>query len=453
MYLIHTMKNTIANHDLIQKGDRIILGVSGGADSVCLLTALNVLKSEYNLTLVVCHVNHKVRPGAAERDQEFVKNLCEKLGVEYHVREAEVEKLAKEWNMGTEEAGRKVRYDFFEEIANGDKIATAHNQNDNVETVMMRILRGTGLQGLAGIPYRRNNIIRPLLDVSRIEIEAYLAECNQDYVTDATNFENIYTRNKIRLNLIPEIVQEFNPNFMQTLSRNISGYKEDNDCLNELADDFYKKHCFKMKNEQEMRVSIVSLSKQPVAIVKRVITRMIQNMSDVNISSIILDSIVENMNKKTGTKVVISDDCEAMVSYDYLHIGKPVRTMTNLEVVQVKDMIGKTVQVGPYFVKTSIVESDEPIVNNEFTYHYPVANSYENLMFRTRRAGDMLQMTEHMSKKVNRFFTDKKIPASDRDNFWMLSHDGGIGFVYWIPELFGSRWEKRTGKFVRFEIC
>jgi tRNA(Ile)-lysidine synthetase-like protein len=157
------------------------------------------------------------------------------------------------------------------------------------------------------------------------------------------------------------------------------------------------------------------------------------------------------MNKKTGTKVVISDDCEAMVSYDYLHIGKSVQTATNLEVVQVKDMIGKTVQVGSYFIKTSIIESDEPIVNNEFTYHYPIDDSYENLMFRTRRAGDMLQMTEHMSKKVNRFFTDKKIPANERDNFWMLCHN--MGFVYWIPELFGSRWETRTGKFVRFEIC
>jgi tRNA(Ile)-lysidine synthase len=226
--LVRKMINTIEQHNMIQANDRVIVGVSGGADSVALLRALRAVQSNYNLTLIVCHVNHKIRPGAAERDQKFVEELCRELGVECHVKEAHVETLAKEWNMSDEEAGRKVRYDFFNETAGVyGKIATAHNKNDNAETVMMRFMRGTGLHGLTGIPYQRDNIIRPILDISRDEIEEYLEEIGQTHITDETNLQPIYTRNKIRLNLIPEIQREFNPNFVETLTNNISTYRDE----------------------------------------------------------------------------------------------------------------------------------------------------------------------------------------------------------------------------------
>ena len=448
MCLINTVKNTVQEHNLIQYGDRIVIGVSGGADSVCLLKALHALEHEYNLTLVVCHVNHKIRTETAERDQEFVLNLCNDMNIECHVKEAYVEDLAKEWHMSTEEAGRKVRYDFFAEIALGDKIATAHNKNDTVETVMMRFMRGTGLQGLTGIPYQRDNIIRPLLDVTRKEIETYLADMHQEYMTDETNLEAIYTRNKIRLNLIPEIIQEFNPNFIQTLGNNIQNYQEDNDCLAELAQSFYEEHCYTLKNQQGMEVYMKRLSAQPKAIAKRVLMRMVKEVSGKDATSILLENIMNSLHKEVGTIIQIDDKHVARIGYTHLFIEKAMQKMKNTDVVSLNEIRDEVVQVGNYFIKTSFMKTDEPIVNNAFTFHLPVTKM-NNLCFRTRRDGDILMIDKNISKKVNRVFTDKKVPENQRDDFWMLC-DGNS--VYWIPELFGARFETRTGEFVKFEI-
>ena len=239
--ILDTVRTTIAEHNMFNNGDTVVVGVSGGADSVMLLHCLNVIKNDYNLNIVVAHINHKIRIGTAERDAKFVEDLCEKMGIEYHLKEIDIPTFAEENSMSEEEAGRLARYSFFSELAGkSGKIATAHNANDNVETVLMRFMRGTGVKGLSGIPYKRGNIVRPILNVSRTDIEGYIEENGLEHITDETNFENIYTRNKIRLDLIPFMQEKFNPNLINTVSESIMSYREDAEYFDNIVNELFE---------------------------------------------------------------------------------------------------------------------------------------------------------------------------------------------------------------------
>ena len=197
--------STIKKYNLIEKGDKIVLGLSGGPDSVCLLHLLNRMKDVLDIEVYAAHLNHQIRGMEAQKDALYVSDLCERLGITFFVKSIDVPKYCKENKLSIEEGARKLRYEMFFEIKeslNADKIAIAHNMNDQAETVLMRMMRGTGLQGLKGIDYMRDGvIIRPILDIERADIEAYCEEHKLTPRIDATNLETIYTRNKIRLEL------------------------------------------------------------------------------------------------------------------------------------------------------------------------------------------------------------------------------------------------------------
>jgi len=236
------IRETICEHNLIEKGDHIVIGLSGGPDSVCLFHVLLKLKEEMDLTIHPVHVNHQFRPGAAEADQDYVERLCADVGLNPRVFTVDCNALAEQLGMTSEEAGRKARYDAFCRVAAetaGDgaaadvKIAVGHNADDQAETVLFRILRGTGMDGLAGMAYMREEkrsadegepggtfrVIRPLLDVRREDVEEYCSAQGLQPVTDHTNNEELYTRNKIRLDLIPYIEEKYNTNFREGLVR------------------------------------------------------------------------------------------------------------------------------------------------------------------------------------------------------------------------------------------
>ncbi len=235
------IRKTIREHNLIENGDHIVIGLSGGPDSVCLFHVLSVMAEDMDLTIYPVHVNHQFRPGAAEADQKYVEDLCDRFGLTANVFTVNCNALAAELGMTSEEAGRKVRYDAFflmaEKIAEDlggaarVKIAVGHNANDQAETVLFRILRGTGMDGLAGMAYSRDEsrgdgedtgtyrVVRPLLDVWREDVEAYCEAKGLNPVTDHTNNEELYARNRIRLDLIPYIEEKYNTNFQEGLVR------------------------------------------------------------------------------------------------------------------------------------------------------------------------------------------------------------------------------------------
>ena len=221
----HKVLETIKKYNLIENGDKLVFGVSGGPDSMAMLAILNEIKKDetinLNFKIMVAHMNHMIRK-EAKQEEAYVKEYCKKNKIEFYSKSIDVQKFANNNKIGLEEAGRIVRYEFFDEILerqNAHKIAIAHNKNDKVETLIMNAMRGSGISGLKGMEGKRGKYIRPLIECERFEIEKYCEEQKLNPRIDQTNFENQYTRNKIRNIVIPYIKQEFNPNIISTLNR------------------------------------------------------------------------------------------------------------------------------------------------------------------------------------------------------------------------------------------
>ena len=264
----------IKRYNLIENGDKIVVGVSGGPDSMTLLNVLKNIKEKeiIKFNLVVCHINHMIREEAVS-DEKYVEEYCKKNNIEFFAKRIKVEEMAEKEKIGTEEAGRKARYQFFNEIlnkTNANKIATAHTANDNAETVLMNIIRGSGTLGLKGIEAKNGKLIRPLIECKRSEIEKYCKDENLNPRIDKTNFENIYTRNKVRNMLIPYIENNFNPNIIEAINRLSDLSKQENDFLEKLTKEAYKKILVEQK-KNEIILDLNSFNSQEIVIKNRLV--------------------------------------------------------------------------------------------------------------------------------------------------------------------------------------
>jgi tRNA(Ile)-lysidine synthase len=238
--MLKKVRENITKHHMIQTGDRVIVAVSGGPDSVALLKALELLSPEYRMTLVAAHLNHGLRGEDASRDEEFVKQLCREMGIECECRTADIASLSRGSGRSLEDLSREVRYDFLADVAGNyraDKIALGHNLHDQVETVIMNFLRGSGPGGLRGIlPVREFIYVRPLFNVRRDEIITFLEAHGMTFMSDSSNVETYYLRNRIRNELIPELTQHYNPNLEHTLFATSEIMRLENDYMTAVTD-------------------------------------------------------------------------------------------------------------------------------------------------------------------------------------------------------------------------
>lgn len=298
--------DTIKKYNLIEENDSIVIGVSGGPDSICLLHILNEMKNELNFKIYVAHINHMIRE-EADSETEYVKEFCKNLGIECYIKRIDVVEIANNLKRGTEETGRQIRYEFFNEIlekTNSNKIATAHNNNDKVETILMNILRGSGTSGLKGIEAIRDNMyIRPLINTSREEIEEYCETNELEPKIDKSNNENIYTRNKIRNIVIPYIKQEFNPNIIKTINRLSEVANEENEYLNKVTENEFNKLLLEKENNSYV-LNLKDFNKLELVIKRRVILYTINELlaSTTGIEKVNIDDIIKLCNNNIGNK-------------------------------------------------------------------------------------------------------------------------------------------------------
>ncbi len=301
----------IKKYELIKSGEKVVLGVSGGPDSIFMLDVLKNIKNDGNLNfdLVVAHVNHMIREEAVD-DEQYVIEFCKKNNIECYTKRIDVLKYANNKKVGTEEAGRILRYEFFDEIlknTKANKIAIAHNKNDKAETIIMNLLRGTGLEGLKGIePIRDNKYIRPILEIDREKIEEYCKYNNLNPRIDKTNFENTYTRNKVRNIIIPYIKQEFNPNIVDTINRLSDVVTEETIFLEKLTKKNFELLVIVNKNN-EIVLHLNKFNELDIVIEKRIILYTITKLlgSNIGIEKIHIDDIIKLCKNNIGNKFLM----------------------------------------------------------------------------------------------------------------------------------------------------
>ena len=309
---------TIKKHNLINDGDRVVCGISGGPDSISMLNILREIKEEklYDFEIFVAHINHGLRENA-KIDEKYVKEYCDKHGIECFVLNTNIKEVAEIEKRGLEETGRIIRYEFFDKVlreTNSNKIAIAHNSNDNVETIIMNVIRGTGLSGLKGIEAKSGLYIRPLIESNRELIEKYCEDEKLNPRHDESNDENVYTRNKIRNVAIPYIKEELNPNILETITRLSEIVKDDLNYLDIQTENAYKAMCleeknitenvYNVENEATIILDLKKFNKESKAIQKRLILYSINKLfgSTKGIEKIHIEDMIKLCNNNVGNK-------------------------------------------------------------------------------------------------------------------------------------------------------
>ncbi len=430
--VLKTALSTIEEFDMLKKGDRVLAAVSGGADSVCMLHVLHKLRDKLNFKLYCAHLNHGIRGEAAEKDEKFVINLCENLGIKVFVEHADVLKLAEDKKLTVEEAGRQARYEFFSSVCAENKInktATAHNRNDNAETVLMRILRGTGIEGLKGIAYvREDGIIRPMLNISRTEIEEYCKKNGLSFCTDETNLDNEYTRNKIRNKIIPYIEETLESSVMGSLVRLSENAAADADFLDRYSRRLYERLGSPIKNRRPVVLHIESLS----MIEKSIATRVLRIAADEAHSGIKLEKkhvedVLGLLKRQTGAAVDLPCGLRAEVRYGWIVF----EDKNENRIVGDIDSIGFFTEVFAgegYYVdalgKSVLFKIENPkeynLKINETMLDYDLLSD-ERLFLRSRKDGDRIVcFADGRTRKIKNILIDKKIPKKDRNRIPLL---------------------------------
>lgn len=303
----HQVRKTIEEHSLIYRGDVLVLGLSGGPDSLCLLDILMGLKQEYGFELIALHVNHCIRGEEADADEVFLREYCKDRGIRLEVRRFDVPMLAAESGESEEACGRRLRHEALSELANEEekklphgcsgRVVLAHNADDQAETVLLRILRGTGTHGLGAMKYlREDGLIRPLLDTDRASVEEYCRRKGLQPRTDSTNGIPDYTRNKLRLEIMPKL-REINPNITNTLNRLAENSRQDDDCLECEAFEW-------LEDKKGPELPVKELRDLFPAIFSRVVKMkfaqlgLSENISSVHINAL-LNAVYGNVGNKT----------------------------------------------------------------------------------------------------------------------------------------------------------
>ncbi len=455
--IIDKIYRYIEQNNMLTDCERVVVGLSGGADSVCLLMVLKgyIEKKHLQTELYAVHVNHGIRQEAGD-DEEFARALCERIGVGFQAYHINAIEFAKQLGMSVEEAGRRERYRIFGEACKGcnARIAVAHHMNDQAETVLMNLARGTSLKGIGGIRPVRDNIIRPLLSVTRAEVESVLESFNQPYVTDATNLCNDYTRNSLRNVVIPYMNDNINPRTVENIASAASELQQDFDYIESEADKAYNRYVTEGDNVV-IKLDGGTFAGLHEVIRRRVIYRAVYYLTETakDIYKMHVNAVDALVTKTVGSSVDICYGLCAVRGYDDIVISSERATRQDKnespEIYQLSDddieklKAGRKVTIQeniyynnetPQIKNVQIVlslHSNYEKIRNYANSRYAKAFDYDKILgkpcIRKRMSGDRIVINRAGNQhKLKNEFIDRKVPENMRDDVLLICDDAGV---------------------------
>lgn len=436
--IIEQTESFIKDHAMIVKGDVVVAGVSGGADSVCLLFVLCRLAEKMGFTVRVCHVNHGLRGADADADELFVRELCAALKVDARFFHADVELISRKRKQSCEEAGRAVRREAFEKMCaenGGTKIATAHHRQDNAETVILNIARGTGIKGVCGIWPVQGRWIRPLLCLDRAQIETFLIEQGIRWRTDATNEETVYTRNRIRHNILPLLKEQVNQGAVRHLDELAAQARELWEYL-DMGTDRAWEQCVK-ETDRGVLIESGAFASQPRAVQKQLVKRCIAVVrgAQKDIGATHVHDVMSLFDKQSGRGVDLPGGVAARREYEGISIWKKQKKQEDTEVML--NIPGQTrtpawgAVVQCRFIEGGSVKGAVQIPQKSYTKWIDYDIIKHGLCMRTRQSGDYLTVDDKGNRqKLKSYFINEKIPQEARGRLPLIA-DGQ--HIVWIP--------------------
>ena len=442
MKLFREILNINKKYNLIESNDIIVVGFSGGPDSVFLVEMLKKLQHFFNFKIYLVHINHLLRGEDADSDENFSFEYAKKNNLGIFIKRIPVKEIAKELGKTLEEVGREERYRFFSEIyekVGATKIATAHNKDDQIETFLFRLIRGTSLQGLEGIKIKNNNVIRPISEIYKKDILEYLNKNEIQYKIDKTNFENEFTRNSIRLDLIPFIEERYNIKFKDKIFSLIKEIRENNQNNSLNLSDY---------TDSENRI-ILEKTKFLSNFDKKNLLSLFLNKKNIEVNRNKIDEI-SSLIKSNGTKKIDLDKSYRIVKdYTYLYIeDKKENCVINNNVIQVK--IPSEQIFDNFKITVSTVENlDIPKQKNQ----YLLDAIYNDIIeVRYRKEGDRIFLGEKHSKKIKEIFIDQKIPKDIRDRLPIFLYNNTIFWIYNVKKAYIPKINKNENKLIKVLI-
>lgn len=457
--MLRTIKNYMNENNMITKGDRIVLGVSGGADSVCLFHVLLQVAPVFDLSLFVVHVNHGIRGEEAEEDEAFVKKLCENAKIPFWAVKVDIPAIAKEEGLSEEEAGRKVRYEAFYrclEKNKCNKIAIAHNKNDNAETMLFHLFRGSGIKGLTGISPKRDVIIRPLLCVTRREIEVYLNQQKVSFRIDRTNLTEDYSRNKIRHRILTYAQEEINTKTIEHMAHTANQLRLMENYLEKNVDLAYNRIVIRNK-DGSFQMNVKELQKEERIIQQGIIRNVFYQLANQlkDIDAVHIDLVLGLLTKEVGKRLHLPYGIQAEKGYEHItmsnHGYKNNDDVSNT-ILKEEKIVGYGYELkipgNTYIpeinhrIQTRIIKYKKNLIipQDGYTKWFDYDKINNTVIIRTRNSGDYIQIasqgsnsfeskTQTSRKKIKSLFIDEKVPREERD-FVPLVADGD--HIMWV---------------------
>ena len=436
----------IKKYDMITTEDKIIAGISGGADSVCLFCVLLELREKSGIEFIAVHINHGLRGADADADEEFVRSLCDKNGIKLEVFHKDVVSIARKRKQSFEEAGRDVRREAFREVMQkygGTKIALAHHQNDNAETFLMNLARGTGLKGLTGIRPVNGVYIRPLLCMNRNEIEQFLQERGQTFCEDETNSDTKYTRNSLRHLVVPVLEEKVNAQAVRHMNETMEQLGELEEYMNMQTEDAWSR-CAAEKGTGELTIDGALFAGYPLIIRKMLVRKAIEWLDGglKNIGHVHIEQVLELFKEQSGRKTDLPGNLEAVRQYEGVCFRR----------IKEKECAGKSAQEEGEWQKELVIPgqtfipernlvitckifpkddnfSVQKIPQKVYTKWFDYAIIQASLSVRTKRSGDKITINKGQTKKLKSWFINQKIPAEQREEILLLADNEQILWI------------------------